>query len=355
MRGGRKVTQIFREIEARKERWRRFLQPGSGGAPEFMFLIRFSGEDPARPPLWPQNRKERIEWAWKVYEKQQERAGWLRDDAVPCLQVSTGTEIFAEAFGCPVHRREGDMPFALPLIRSAGEVASMRAPELSSSSLDYLFEMADELRRRAGPEAVMRLVDIQSPMDIAALIWEKVGFMMAMVEAPEAVKELTARVGDLLKSFLDEWFRRYGTDYVAHYPDYFMEGGITLSEDEVGAVSAEMFAEFFRDELVAFSERYGGIGIHCCAHARHQWDHFRTIPGLRLLNLNQPHRVLAEAYDFFDTGIAQMHYGYERKRGFESWPQEHPQNRRIVYETTVKSREEAAAAAERFNAMRDRV
>ncbi len=73
-----------------------------------------------------------------------------------------------------------------------------------------------------------------------------------------------------------------------------------------------------------------------------------------MLNLNQPHRVLSEAYDFFDTGIAQMHSGYKRKGEFESWPQEHPQNRRVVYETTVKSREEAVAAAERFNAMRGR-
>ena len=131
-----------------------------------------------------------------------------------------------------------------------------------------------------------------------------------------------------------------------------MEGGITVSEDEVGAVSSEMFAEFFRDELVALSERYGGIGVHCCAHAQHQWDHFKSLPGLRLLNLNQPHAVVAEAYDFFDTGIAQMHYGYERRGGVEEWPGQHPTGRRIVFETTVEGREQGMAAAESFAAMR---
>jgi len=340
-------------VEARKERWKRFLEPGSAGAPEFMFLIRCQEDDPPRPPLWPEHEEARVEWAWQLYQTQCERARWLGDDTVPCLHVATGTEIFAEGFGCMVHRPEDNMPFALPLIHSAAEVAALKTPEPSTSSLAYLFEMADELRRRAGPEAPLRLVDIQSPMDIAALIWEKAGLLTAMIDAPEAVKELASKVAELLNAFLAEWFRRYGAEYVAHFPDYFMGGGITVSEDEVGAISAGMFAEFFRDELVALSERYGGIGVHCCAHARHQWDHFKAIPGLRLLNLHQPHGVVGEAYGFFDTGIAQMHYGFEHGGAFESWPTQHPPGRRIVYEVTVQNREEAVEAAERFRTMRD--
>ena len=347
------MTDIDREIQTRQDRWRRFLDPTDASAPPFMFLIRYQDAPLPRPSLWPDLRQERIEWAWQTYQQQWQRAAWLRDDTVPCLQVSTGTEIFAEAFGSPVHRAADQMPFALPCINSAAAVAALQAPELSASSLAYLFAMADELRHRAGPDAVLRLIDIQSPMDIAALIWEKADFLTSMIAAPEAISELAAKVRQLLTAFLDEWFQRYGTQYVAHYPDYFMDGGITVSEDEVGAVSADMFAAFFRDELVALSTRYGGIGVHCCAHAQHQWDHFKSIPGLRLLNLNQPHHVVAEAYDFFDTNIAQMHYGYARQGPLDSWPRQHPQGRRIVYETTVENREQARAAAEQFNTLRD--
>jgi hypothetical protein len=190
-------------------------------------------------------------------------------------------------------------------------------------------------------------------MDIATLIWEKADFLAALITAPEAVAELAAKVRQLLTAFLDEWFRRYGTRYVAHYPDYFMDGGVTVSEDEVGAVSNPMFAAFFRDELVALSARYGGLGVHCCAHARHQWDHFKALPGLRLLNLNQPHEVVAAAYDYFDTPIAQMHYGYVRQGPFESWPQQHPQGRRRVFEATAETRDQALAAVEQFTARRE--
>ena len=88
------------------------------------------------------------------------------------------------------------------------------------------------------------------------------------MESPQAVKELADKVKQLLTAFLDEWFRRYGREHIAHHPDYFMDGGWTVSEDEAGVVNQEMFAEFFLPELNALSDRYGGIGIHCCANSR---------------------------------------------------------------------------------------
>jgi hypothetical protein len=39
-----------------------------------------------------------------------------------------------------------------------------------------------------------------------------------------------------------------------------MPKGITLSEDEVGSVSSEMFQKFFLPELQDLSARYGGLG-----------------------------------------------------------------------------------------------
>jgi len=85
-----------------------------------------------------------------------------------------------------------------------------------------------------------------------------------------------------------------------------MPGGLTLSEDEVGAISQRMFDALFMPELAELSARYGGLGMHCCAHARHQWPGFRRIPGLRLLNLVQPAPVIHQAVAFF-AGLPQMH------------------------------------------------
>lgn len=331
-------------IAARKARWRAQLEQSA--PPEHLFLIVC---DPGAPPYiqpWPSLKKERIERAWQLYQRHCARVEWLRDDSIPCLAVETGTEIFAEAFGCRVHRPEDNMPFALPLLDDPAGVAKLRVPELSTSSLAILFDMADELQRRAGTDAIFRMVDIQSPMDIAALIWDKNSFYAAMVEAPEAVQELASKVATLQTDFFDEWFARYGADFIAHYPNYYMPQGVTLSEDEVGVVSTDMFEEFFLPELKMLSLRYGGLGMHCCANSRHQWENFLRIPGLRLLNLVQPPEVLRLAYPFFAGHVAQFHGGLEGAP--ENWPSQVPANARIVIEAGVDTPDEARALSDKL-------
>lgn len=331
-------------IEQRKQRWLDFMDMNS--STRFTFMINLYTEEPERPHLWPEKKAERIEWILKKYELQMERMEWLRDDTVPYLDMLTGTEVFAEAFGCKVYRPEDNNPFALPLVHNAVEASRLKVPDLTSSSMAYLFDMADELKSRAGDEALFRLVDIQSPMDIASLIWDKNDIYTAMITEPEAVKELSDKVYQFLTAFLDEWFSRYGTQYVAHYPSYFMSGGMTLSEDEIGVVSPAMFEEFFLPELVALSQRYGGIGMHCCADAKHQWENFKKIPNLRLLNLGQPREVVMEAYKFFEDHVPQMHGGQHGSP--ETWPAQFPDKAHVALEVNARTKDEALALSDKL-------
>lgn len=331
------------QIEQRKQRWINFLDNPAAG---HVFLINYAPDNETPPLPWRELKQERIEWAWRQYERHLARLAWLRDDSLPYLCVRTGTEIFAEAFGCPVHFPDDNMPFALPLVHSAAEAAKLKTPELSRSSLAYLFDMADELRHRAGPDALLQIVDMQSPMDIAALIWDKATFYPALIEAPEAVLELADKVKQLLTAFLDEWFTRYGRDFIAHYPTYYMPVGITLSEDEVGAVSRRVFDNLFLPELTVLSARYGGIGIHCCAHAKHQWSGFKRIPGLRLLNLNQPDTVLRESYTVF-ADIPQMPIGDEADAAWLR-PARYPAGSRVVVQATADTRDAALTLADQL-------
>ena len=332
------------QIAERKARWQRFLDPRQ--PPSSLYMIHYGPDEEPQPHLWPQCRQERIEWAWRKYERQMARLEWLADDTLPHLDMVTGTEIFAEAFGCPVQYPEDSNPFARPIITEARQVAALKVPEVSATPLAMLFEMADELRRRAGPEALVKLIDVQSPMDIAALIWDKNRFYVAIHESPEAVQELAAKVSQLLTQFLDAWFQRYGRAFIAHYPSYYMPQGITLSEDEVGCVSPQMYETFFAPELAQLSARYGGIGMHCCAHARHQWAGFKRIPDLRLLNLVQPPEVLREAWTYF-AGLPQLH-SWSGEGEAWTWPAQHPAGSRICMEVRAETRDEALQLAERM-------
>ncbi len=326
-------------LDQRKARWREFYEISAPARHVF-----FIGYDDSRigggPQPYAELRDERIEHAWKFYVNRREQAEWLDDDYLPHIAMWTGTELFAEAFGCPVHRYETGNPCAMPLIRNVSEFGKIKMPDLSAEPIARVFDIMDELHRR-DPAALMMMVDIQSPMDIAALIWDKTDFYMAILDEPQAVKDLARMTTDLLIAFHDEWFSRYGTEFIAHYPDYFFYNGLTLSEDEIGAVSEDMFCELFLPLLVELSDRYGGMGMHCCANAQHQWPHLLKIPNLRLLNLVQDMPVIDEAHKFFASRLGQMHDTYHPAAGPVETLKRFPEGVRAVVRVSADSKEQA--------------
>ena len=327
------------KFSERKEQWISFMDMSSNV--KTIILVDCAIPDLGPRPLpYPDRIQERIDFAVRAYEGKMERAEWLPDDAMPAVLPYTGTEIFAEAFGSPVHLPGNGMPFARPLIYSVNEIGKVKVPPIEGTILGQLFEIAYQLKRRCGKDAVLALPDIQSPFDIAALIWEKADFLASMIVEPKAVEDLCAMTEQTLIEFLDRWFSEFGTDYLAHFPDYFMRGGLTLSEDEIGEFSPAMFDQFCLDGLNRLSERYGGIGIHTCAHSKHQWENLKKIKGLRLLNLVQPPKVLREGYKFFE-GVAQMHSWFGDGEPSEGWTENFPAGAHVVIRSNATDKEEA--------------
>lgn len=327
-------------VEQRKQRWLDF----QAGKRKTLVSVQ-RGDLPFRPWPYPENKKERIQYALDMYHTYLDSMEWLDDDRLPYLSPYSGTELFARAFGCKVHRPENDMPFALPLVHSAEEAAQLKMPTLEADSLQEIFEIADALHA-AEPDALLALPDIQSPLDIVALIWEKSDFFAAMLEEPEAVHEMVAMTQQLLSDFLDEWFARYGKEFISHYPDYYMPYGITMSEDEVGTISSDMFEEFSLGSINALSQRYGAVGIHCCANSFHQWGSFAKIQGLKMVNLVQPPEVLAKAYPAFRNICGQMN-GILQVNSIDGELQADrtglTKGARMVFQGYAKSKEEAIA------------
>ena len=334
------------KINARKQRWAGFLD----NKRRFVFLVHH-GECGAPAALYHRhNRPKLLEHTRREYAKMLERLEWLDDDRVPCpngMGVFTGTEIFAEAFGCRVHHPEDNMPFALPLVRTASEAAKIKVPDWGATPLAGLLEDAVKLRAEFGGDCVLKLPDMQSAMDVCALVWDKCELFPAMIEEPGAVKELAAKVKALIFAFMDEWFRVLGKAFIAHFPDYYMPFGLTVSEDEIGAVSPDMFHEFFLPDLVEMSQRYGALGIHCCAASRRQWDGFLKIPNLKILNLGPSGYTVNEAYEFFAPHLAQFH-GCRVTLDPGSDLSHLPQGTRAVVEASAATRDDALRLAEKL-------
>lgn len=75
------------------------------------------------------------------------------------------------------------------------------------------------------------------------------------------------------------------------------EMGPWLSNDECGAFSTVMFEELCLPEFVDLAETFGGLGMHCCAGAEHQFESFRKIPGFYTFNRVAAQRGYASLAD----------------------------------------------------------
>ena len=337
----------MKSIEDRKRRWLDLYK--ADGRTKVLYLIGCSeAGEPPRPMLWPEMKEDRIDWAWNRFLTETERAKWLDDDYIPYMSVTSGTEIFAEAFGAGVHRPYDNMPFAIPFITSPLQAEKIKVPKLEDTPLMLLFSIADELVKRGGRDIPLQLPDMQSPMDVVAQIWDKTDLFPSMIEAPEAVIELAEKVKTLQFEFLDRWFSQYGTSYIAHFPAYYMEGGITFSVDEIGSVSTDMYSEFFADELNEMSRRYGGIGIHSCSDSKHQWENIRKTEGLVMINICRPEKLLDESYEFFKETAAMWPINMRNNIGTtltRKRRKEYPEGCRMVITESVISKDDAIRLA----------
>lgn len=227
-----------------------------------------------------------VPWAIERYELAKSYHEEFTDDSVPYVTIATGTEIFASAFGCPSHVFEDSNPAAMPIVSTPEEADALPAPGLDCRPIARIFEYAALIREKVGPDVPISVPDIQSPFDIAALIWRKEDFFVAMYEDPDSVKRLVKKCHTLLTDFLMEFKRQVPNCNLCHCPVAWAppELGCWLSEDEAGSLTTVMFDEFCLPTLQEMSGNFGGIFMHCCATADHQYGSFRNIPNLRGLN-----------------------------------------------------------------------
>lgn len=301
---------------------------------------------PGRPVSW---------WVDHLVRLYETRVAWrqaIGDDAVPYAAVHTGTHVFAAAFGCDVHVPEDSPAMALPRVTTAEQADALDVPSLDAPPLDRVFEAGHMLRERVGPDVPIAVPDIQSPLDIAALVWRKEDFLLAMIETPDAVERLIAKTRRLLIDFLAAWREQLGEVNFCHCPYAWAppELGVWLSEDEVGEISTAMFDRFALPSLSTLSDRFGGLFVHCCATADHQYAGFRRVPRLRGLNRVFQTPGARPAIEAFTPETVLMMAWFREERMVEILGQAMPETR-MLFNMPAQPLEESKAT---FARMRER-
>jgi hypothetical protein len=232
---------------------------------------------------------EWVPWVVENYRRQSRLTEQVGDDNVPCARLHTGTHLYAAAFGCKVHRFSDNNPCALPVVRAPEEADRLAEPAIwSSPTLYRTFELAEKVQRALGPDAYLGPADVQSGFDTASLIWNKEEFLVALLDEEQApaVRRLVDKCARLLKTYLAEFRKAFPRCSSCHCPNVWSppEMGPWLSNDECGSLSVELFESYCLPELVDLATTFGGLGMHCCADAEHQFPSFRKIPDFYAFN-----------------------------------------------------------------------
>jgi hypothetical protein len=231
-------------------------------------------------------------WVPQVVENYMRQVAYteaLGDDNIPCARLTTGTHIYAAAFGCQVHQYPDTNAAAQPLVWTADEADPLAQPSIwNSPTLYRVFELAHAVQANLGKDVWLGPPDIQTGFDTAALVWNKEGFLQAMTDPleKEAVKRLAGKCAGLLKAFIIEFRKEFPRCSTCHCPAVWCppELGPWVSNDECGVMSTRMFEEFCLPELIDLSLTFGSLAMHCCADAEHQFQSFKRIPHFYAFN-----------------------------------------------------------------------
>ncbi len=243
-----------------------------------------------------------VPWVVENYRRKMASLERVQDDSVSVAKLSTGTQLFAHAFGCKIHIPPDSMPCALPMVNSAAEADKLEMPDIWKTPCLYrVFELGRAVQQELGKDVDLGICDMQTGFDIASLIWEKSDLLGSMILEPEAVKRLSDKCALLLKTFLIELRREFPAMSPCHCPGNWVppELGPWVSADEVGVMSPEMFEEFCLPELNDLSDTFGGLGMHCCADAEHQFPGFNKIRNFYAFNRVQARQGYLPILDHF--------------------------------------------------------
>jgi hypothetical protein len=244
------------------------------------------------------------------YELQAKWLEELGDHSVPIAQLGTGTQLYAAAFGCPVHEYEESNPAAMPLVACAAEADEVAEPSVwDCPGLTRVFELAQAVQRELGADVLLGPPDIQTGFDTAALIWDKSDFYLAMLTEPEAVQRLARKCANLLRGFLLALREQFPNMVPGHCPRAYVppDLGWWVSNDECGAFSTALFEQFCLPELVELSQTFGSFGMHCCADAEHQFEAFKQIPNFYAFNRVPAKRGWDSLLEHFDGPESPVH------------------------------------------------
>jgi len=226
-------------------------------------------------------------WYWPRLEKQLE----VDADYVPDMDIFHGTVLIAGAMGCEIRYTEGEWPWAMPVLKSIGEVDRIHAPDLKTSpAIQGYLSQIRWIQDKTEGRVPIKLMDLQSPFTTAAQMRHYEDLLVDMIDSPRQVKKLLDIITDVSLQFL----RLQREVYVRpsfpgrNFPGTTAEDlGVCIADDTaLIPLSPSMYEEFCLPTMLRIASQVPYVAIHSCGDYNHQVDNLLQIPNLLSLQMH---------------------------------------------------------------------
>lgn len=214
-----------------------------------------------------------------------ERQLSVKSDWLPYLEPWMGTGIYASAFGCKYHWREGDSPAVHYKYHSLSEIADIPEPRIEDSEeMMQVLDTIRHFREQTSDQIPIALTDTQSANDTATLVIDAAELLTGCYSNPDLVHKFTGAINRLIIEFSRRQIEAIGSAPVSR-PGHIMVSdeswsGISISDDNLSVVSPEIGREFCLKYDQELADAFGGLAIHSCGRWQHLMPDAAAIRGL---------------------------------------------------------------------------
>lgn len=198
----------------------------------------------------------------------------FEDDFLYSLHPYTGIGLVASGFGCITEFPENGDPVTHPVIKSVEDISNIQfnigRADLVNITLDKIKYFQDQTQG----QIPISLPDMQSPINVASILWDYTDFLCAMIECPEKVHDVLKRITDAMIEVLNKIDEINPNGF--HSAGWALPRGIWLSDDLMAVISPEQYEEFAMPYANILSKKYGGIFLHSCGNPLRSIDKIRN-------------------------------------------------------------------------------
>jgi hypothetical protein len=211
------------------------------------------------------------------------RLDWTDD--LPYLEPWIGTGVYANAFGCEYHFRDGIAPHVRYRYQKIEELRSLEYPDYRQCPImKMVLDCIDCFRERTGDRLPIAITDTQSPFDTATLVLDAAEFFVACYTQPEIVARFLLQITDLIVEFSRVQMEHIGLELLVQ-PGHVMPSivggrGISISDDNLAVSSPQINRRFALPMDEQLAKEFGGLAIHSCGVWTHTISMLRDFPNI---------------------------------------------------------------------------